>query len=43
VRAALARLPRRMRAAAVLRYRDDLPEAEVAELLGCSVGTPKGR
>jgi DNA-directed RNA polymerase specialized sigma24 family protein len=25
----------------VLRYCEDLPEAEVAELLGCSVGTVK--
>jgi RNA polymerase sigma-70 factor, ECF subfamily len=39
LRAALARLPRRMRAVVVLRYWDDLPEAEVADLLGCSVGT----
>ena len=43
LRAALARLPRRMRAAVVLRYWDDLPEAEVAELLGCSVGTVKSQ
>jgi RNA polymerase sigma-70 factor (sigma-E family) len=39
LRAALARLPRRMRACVVLRYWDDLPAAEVAALLGCSVGT----
>jgi RNA polymerase sigma-70 factor (sigma-E family) len=39
LRAALARLPRRMRAVVVLRYWDDLPESEVAALLGCSVGT----
>jgi RNA polymerase sigma-70 factor (sigma-E family) len=39
LRAALARLPRRMRAAVVLRYWDDLPVAEVAALLGCSAGT----
>ena len=39
LRAALARLPRRMRAVVVLRYWDDLPVAEVAELLGCSAGT----
>lgn len=43
LRAALARLPRRMRAVVVLRYWDDLPEAEVAELLGCSVGTVKSQ
>ena len=41
LRAALARLPRRQRAVVVLRYWDDLPEREVAELLGCSVGTVK--
>ena len=39
LRAALARLPRRMRAVVVLRYWDDLSAAEVADLLGCSVGT----
>jgi RNA polymerase sigma-70 factor (sigma-E family) len=43
LRAALARLPRRMRAVVVLRYWDDLPETEVAELLGCSVGTVKSQ
>lgn len=41
VRQALARLPPRQRAALVLRYYADLPEAEVADLLGCSVGTVK--
>jgi RNA polymerase sigma-70 factor (sigma-E family) len=41
VRQALAGLPRRQRAVLVLRYCEDLPEAEVAELLGCSVGTVK--
>jgi RNA polymerase sigma factor (sigma-70 family) len=43
LRAALARLPRRMRAVVVLRYWDDLPETEVADLLGCSVGTVKSQ
>jgi RNA polymerase sigma-70 factor (sigma-E family) len=43
LRAALALLPRRMRATVVLRYWDDRPEAEVAELLGCSVGTVKSQ
>ena len=37
--AALRTLPPRMRAVLVLRYFADLGEAEVAETLGCSVGT----
>jgi len=37
----LARLPRRQREVVVLRYLADLPEAAVAEALGCSVGTVK--
>ena len=41
VRRALATLPRQQRAALVLRYFEDLPEAEVARLLGCSAGTVK--
>ncbi|MFB9832075.1 SigE family RNA polymerase sigma factor [Actinoallomurus acaciae] len=39
VRAALARLTSRQRAVLVLRFFEDLPEAEVARLLDCSVGT----
>jgi RNA polymerase sigma-70 factor (sigma-E family) len=39
--AALAALPARQRAIIVLRYWEDLPEAEVAAVLGCSVGTVK--
>ncbi|EFL22362.1 MULTISPECIES: SigE family RNA polymerase sigma factor [Streptomyces] len=39
VRRALARLTIRQRAMLVLRYFEDCPEREVAELLGCSVGT----
>lgn len=41
VRRALERLPRRMRAAVVLRYFEDMSEAEVADVLGVSVGTVK--
>jgi RNA polymerase sigma-70 factor (sigma-E family) len=39
--AALDRLPRRQRAVIVLRYLDDLSEAETAAAMGCSVGTVK--
>jgi RNA polymerase sigma-70 factor (sigma-E family) len=39
VRQALGALPARQRAALVLRFFEDLPEAQVADLLGCSVGT----
>ncbi len=38
---ALAMLPRRQRVVIVLRYWEDLPEADVAEILGCSRGTVK--
>ena len=38
---ALAQLSRRQRAAVVLRFYEDRPEREVAELLGCSVGSVK--
>ena len=41
VHAALRALPPRMRAIVVLRYVADLPEAEVAAMLGCSAGTVK--
>jgi RNA polymerase sigma-70 factor (sigma-E family) len=41
LRRALQALPERQRAALVLRYYADLPEAEVADLLDCSRGTVK--
>jgi len=41
VRQALGGLPRQQRAVLVLRYCEDLPEAEVARLLGCTAGTVK--
>ena len=37
----LRELPPRQRVALVLRYFDDLSEAEVAAVMGCSVGTVK--
>ena len=40
---ALGRLPRRQRAVVVLRFFDDLSEADTAEVLGCSVGTVKSQ
>ena len=41
VRRALLSLPRQQRAVVVLRHYADLSEQEVAETLGCSVGTVK--
>lgn len=40
---ALGRLPRRQRAVVVLRYFEDLSEAETARVLECSVGTVKSQ
>lgn len=40
---AMDRLPRRQRAVVVLRYFEDLTEAQAADLLGCSVGTVKSQ
>jgi RNA polymerase sigma factor (sigma-70 family) len=41
VRSALGSLTARQRAVLVLRVFDDLPEAQVAQMLGCAVGTVK--
>jgi len=41
LRRAVDRLPQRMRAAIMLRFYDDMTEAEVAEVLGVSLGTVK--
>lgn len=43
LRSAVLRLPRRQRACVVLRYYEDLPERDVASLLGCSIGTVKSQ
>jgi RNA polymerase sigma-70 factor (sigma-E family) len=40
---ALGRLPRRQRAVIVLRYFEDLTEAQTADLLGIAVGTVKSQ
>ncbi|MBA3278830.1 MAG: SigE family RNA polymerase sigma factor [Geodermatophilaceae bacterium] len=40
---ALAQLPAGMRAVIVLRFYEDLSEAETARLLGCSAGTVKSQ
>ncbi len=38
---ALAQLPRQQRTAVILRFYEDRPEREVADLLGCSIGSVK--
>lgn len=43
VLAAVRALPPRQRAAVVLRYYEDLSEADVASVLGCTVGTVKSQ
>lgn len=40
---ALRTLPARKRAVLVLRYYEDLPESEVATIMGCSVGTVRSQ
>jgi RNA polymerase sigma-70 factor (sigma-E family) len=41
--AALARIPKRRRAVLVLRYWEDLPVEQVAEILECSAGTVRSQ
>ena len=41
--AAIKGLPPRQRACLVLRYYEDLPDREIARLLGCRVGTVKSQ
>ena len=41
--AALAALPTRKRAIVVLRFYEDLPLAEIGEVLGCRIGTVKSQ
>jgi RNA polymerase sigma factor (sigma-70 family) len=36
-------LPPRQRETVILRYYEDLPEAEIAKILSCSVGTVKSQ
>jgi len=43
LRAAIASLPERQRSVLVLRYYEDLPEAEIARVLECSVSAVKSR
>jgi RNA polymerase sigma factor (sigma-70 family) len=38
----LEKLPRRQRAVIVLRYYEDLPDDEIAQILGCTTSTVRG-
>jgi RNA polymerase sigma factor (sigma-70 family) len=40
---AVQTLPARQRATVVLRYYEDLTEAEIARVMGCSIGTVKSQ
>ena len=40
---AVSALPERQRACVALYYYEDLPEGEIADLLGCSIGTVKSQ
>ena len=40
---AVRRLPERQRLCVVLRYLEDMPEAEIADTLDCSIGTVKSQ
>lgn len=40
---AVRRLPERQRACVVMFYYEDLPEAQIAEVLDCSIGTVKSQ
>jgi RNA polymerase sigma-70 factor (sigma-E family) len=42
LRAEMARLPRHQRVVLVLRYYEDLSDAQIADVLGCSPGTVRG-
>jgi RNA polymerase sigma factor (sigma-70 family) len=41
--AAVRRLPERQRLCVILRYLEDLPEAQIAAVMDCSVGTVKSQ
>jgi RNA polymerase sigma-70 factor (sigma-E family) len=43
VMGAVRKLPARQRETVILRYYEDLPEAQIAKILGCTVGTVKSQ